>query len=95
MALREYQCVRCGNAQLVFDGEEHKLRLGGNCGKVTRQCCEVRKMPPSPAVVHTTDTWMSDPTLDSYPSTYELDRQLNIEAREEAEMKMVQARKDL
>jgi len=87
MALREHRCVRCGHGQLVFDGEEHRLRQG-NCGRLLRWCHDYRIMPPTPTVVHTTDTWMSEPHLDSFESTYELDRILNIEVREAKEMQM-------
>jgi hypothetical protein len=44
------------------------------------------KLPPNPRVVLATNTYMSDPQLDSIHSVYELDRQLNIEAAEEREM---------
>lgn len=88
MALREYRCERCGETQYVFEGEEHKLAQG-NCGRMTRWCHRFEKIPPKLMIVHTTDTWMSEPSLDSFHTTYELDRQLNIEARHEKETKLL------
>jgi hypothetical protein len=43
-------------------------------------------MPNDPVVVHSTGTYMSDAQLDSIRTIYELDRQLNIEVRQEKEM---------
>lgn len=95
MALREYCCERCGETQYVFEGEENRLKQG-NCGKMTRWCHNFVKMPPKVMIVHTTDTWMSEPHLDSYETTYELDRQLNIEAEYHRELKILnEARKNL
>lgn len=88
MALIEYKCSRCGEGQLVFSGEEGaRLRIRGSCGVATRWCHTFVAMPPSPSVVHCTNTYMSDPQLDSLKTMYELDRQLNIEAAEERELK--------
>lgn len=95
MALREWRC-KCGDVQYVFDGEEKtRLRQGGSCPPFTRRCHQYIKQPPNPVVVHTTDTWMSEPHLDSFITVYELDRQLNIEAANERETKlMLEARKN-
>lgn len=85
--LAEYVCKRCGDIQYVFDNEEERL-VQGNCGRVLRWCHDFRKMPPSPRVVHATETYMSDqPQLDSLRTIYELDRILNLEAAEEREVK--------
>lgn len=94
MALREHRCTRCGETQYAFEGEEHRI-VQGNCGKFMRWCHNFRVMPPNPIVIHTTDTWMSEPQLDSFQTVYELDRQLNIEAANERETKlMLEARKN-
>lgn len=90
MALREYRCEKCNTPQYVFESEEFRLSpCENNCN------CKFIKMPPNPVVVHTTDTWMSEPQIDSFITVYELDRQLNIEAANERETKlMLEARKN-
>jgi len=90
MALIEYKCTRCEKTQHVFSGEE-KTRLisGGSCPRFTRQCHNYKAMPPNPIIIHATDTWMSEPALDSFQSTYELDRILNIEAAHAKEMTII------
>lgn len=95
MALREYKCRRCNHSQYVFEGEEHRIAQG-NCGKITRWGHDLQLMPPNPVVIHTTDTWMSEPHIDSLHTIYELDRQLNIETREAKEMELFnKVRKEL
>lgn len=80
MALVAYICDRCSRKALAFRGEEHRLTLRCEVG------CEISPLPPNPVTVHTTDTFMSEPQLDSLSSLYELDRLLTIEAREEKEL---------
>lgn len=86
MPLREYICKKCQEVQFVFD-DEHTNDLG----------CKSRSgkhkfilMPPRVSVVIATNTFMSDPQLDSWVTVYELDRQLNIEAREQKEIEIFQ-----
>lgn len=104
MALIEYKCTQCGKTQYVFSGEESR-RLDTECGCTFRarlqagpKFCDLaaranppkwRKMAPNPIVVHTTDTWMSEPHLDSFETTYELDRVLNLEAAAAKEMEII------
>lgn len=77
MALREYIDSN-NNSYYVFEGEEpDRLPDFQN----------MRKMPPDPVVVHSCTEYFIDFQLDSINTIYELDAQLNIEAREEREMK--------
>lgn len=89
MAYREYHCTKCRKTQCAFENEEHKL-LSCGCGSA------LRKMPPSPMVIHATEAWMTEICLDSYTTTYELDRQLTIEAEQSRETKALdRARREL
>lgn len=87
MALQEYQCDRCGKRELAFDGEPLQQ---GNCGKVTRWCHNFIELPPRPSVVVATAMYMQEFQLDSWATVYELDRLLNIEAREAKELEVYQ-----
>ena len=95
MGLREHKCQICGETRYVFEGEEKR--------KLEPEACvsfpydhDWKVLPPQLIVIHTTDTWMSEPQLDSFQTTYELDRQLNIEAQIERETKLLnEARKNL
>lgn len=74
MALIAY--VRQNGAVIyAFRGEEHRLPDE-----------PLEALPPNPTTVHSTNTYMSEPQLDSISTIYELDRILNIEAREEKEL---------
>jgi len=89
MALIRYKCERCGNEQLVFSGEEEKRLAQGNCGHVTRWCHNFIALPPSPVVVHATNSFMStELMLDTIWTIHDLDRQLNFEVSEEKELKV-------
>jgi hypothetical protein len=79
MALSAYKCEDCGLVHYRFDDEQepeghHKFV----------------KLPPSPKVVLATALYMQEYQLDSWNTTYELDRILNLEARAEKEMSFYQ-----
>ena len=86
MALVEFRCQQCQTAQLVFDTEPQRLL---DCPHCQQTKTLLKKIPPRPIVIHMTETWTSEPQFDSIYTIYELDRQLNIEAREAKEMEMV------
>lgn len=89
MGLRWWECTRCGEKQLAFLNEKKRL-VQGNCMVYLRWCHDFQPLPPDPSVVHCTNTYMSEPQLDSLKTIYELDRILNIEARDEKELKILQ-----
>lgn len=86
MALNEYICAKCGLRQLAFENELTQ----GNCGTIIRWCHDFVKMPPKVQVITATAMYMHEYQLDSFHTVYELDRQLNIEARNEKEMEVYQ-----
>ena len=95
MPLREYQCRFCGDTKYVFESEEKEKLEPESCEQWPYDHDYV-KMPPSITVIHATDTWMSETHIDSFQTTYELDRELNIEAQNDREMKLInEARKNL
>jgi len=77
MTLVAYKCVDCKKTQYAFVGEEYRLQDDG--------CC-YEAQPPDPTTIHATNTYMSEPQLDSWASVYELDRMLNIEMSDEKEL---------
>lgn len=86
MAIQEYRCKICDHSVLSFEDE---FTQDGRCDEHTHHCWEVQ--PPVAVTVIATNLFMLDfPQLDSIHTIYELDRQLNIEAREEKEMKEYQ-----
>lgn len=88
MALREYRC-ECGEVAYLFDDEEVDSRGGHNCDGPFAHVWH--KMPPRVVTVIATSSFMLDePQLDSLHTIYELDRQLNIEARETKETELFQ-----
>ena len=78
MSLRRYKCRQCKKTEYVFDGEESRLSDGH----------EFEKLPNNPIIVHATNTFMSDPQLDSLKTIYDLDKTLTKEVRDEKEMKL-------
>ena len=86
MALARYKHRTTGKICYVFEGEEYRLDIPSGCIGHVPWTLVYEKLSPNPIVIHTTDTYMSDPQLDSLKTIYELDRQLNIEAREEKEL---------
>lgn len=88
MALKKYKCRICGRTQFAFENERRLPVFG--CSEPTEKH-RYDVAPPDPTIVHCTESFMSTETrLDSLASTYELDRQLNIEAQESREMKVFQ-----
>jgi hypothetical protein len=88
VALIEYKSKSTDRVCYVFGGEEP--------ARLPTDVADWEPQPPNPIIVHTTNSWMSESTIDSYHTTYELDRQLNIEAGELREMKLInQVRKNL
>ena len=83
MGLIGYECKTCGQKQFAFNGEEHRVNW-----RCHTKWCEVVALPPNPTTVHATNTYMSEPQLDTLSTMYELDRILNIEAREEKELQV-------
>lgn len=77
MTLVAYKCADCKKTQYAFVGEEHRLQDDG---------CNYEAQPPDPTTIHATNTYMSEPQLDSLLTVYELDRMLNIEVSEEKEL---------
>lgn len=87
MALCQYKCSICGESELAF---EEELRLLG-CGDSFIESHAWEKLPPRVSTVIATSSFMLDePQLDSLHTIYELDRQLNIEAREAKETELFQ-----
>jgi hypothetical protein len=84
MGLICYECKTCKRKQFAFDGETD--RIDWECKS---KWCEIVVLPPNPTTVHATNTYMSEPQLDTLSTIYELDRILNIEAREEKELKIL------
>jgi hypothetical protein len=83
MGLICYQCTTCKEKRFAFDGEQD--RIDWEC---STKWCEIVPLPPNPTTVHATNTYMSEPQLDTLSTVYELDRILNIEAREEKELQV-------
>lgn len=84
MSLREFKCKFCGCVSLAFEDESQRLDPNYSCGGPFPH--EWNVLPPRVSVVLATNAFMLEsPQLDSIPSIYELDRQLNIETREEKE----------
>ena len=79
MPVSEYMCSSCGERQTVADHSD----LSGACQGSKSH--EFKRLPPRVAVVIATALFMQEYQLDSYPTVYELDRVLNIEARAEKE----------
>lgn len=82
MAFCEYRCRCCGAVAYAFENEEHKLRL------INKYIlCRWEKMPPSPVVIHQTESFMSEAVLDSMDTAIELDRILTRERSHERDLK--------
>lgn len=75
MSLGIFKCQKCGKTSLAFDGETHRLPKGH----------AFERLPNTPGVVHATNTLMSDPLLDSFESSHEAQRLLDLEAAYERE----------
>lgn len=93
MPLNRFKCQRCEETKLSFNDTDFH---SGNCGgpsRNLRQCHIWIKLPPKVNVILATSLYMQEYQLDSWPTVYELDRQLNIEAREEKEMQFYQEHK--
>ncbi len=87
MAYREYVNINTGESFFCFEDDENRLPDVGD--KLWRDIYV--KMPPTPVVVHSTNEFMTeDPVLDSLTTIYELDRQLNIEAENERDLKALE-----
>ena len=90
MAYRAYRCRGCGK---IFYGFEDAVRL--DLIDLTWDH-EYEILPPDPFVIHTTDCFMAEPMLDSIGTAYELDRILNMEAKQLKEDALLdQIRKNL
>lgn len=93
MALAELKCKSCGRTEYLFETEYRRFwdeRVeGGPCPNDWEH--QWQKMPPRVSVVlATTGLMLDDPQLDSLVTIYELDRQLNLEARDAIEMEIYQ-----
>ena len=95
MAFREYINDTTGESHYCFEGEEEGKLPG--VGKRYAWWILYKKTPPNPTVIQSTSEYMAeDPVLDSLKSIYELDRQLNIEAETDRELKeLEQARANI
>lgn len=92
MALREYRCSFCGESRLAFDNEkDYRLYTIVSCpGCLLYNHAWERQPPRVTVVLATTGLMLDEPQLDSLITIYELDRQLNMEARDEIEMEIYQ-----
>lgn len=94
MGMTEWKCSWCKQSRYLFEGEQ-KLTIGGCLWQPGRHFKILphhwEKMPPKISVVlATTGLMLDEPQLDSLITIYELDRQLNLEARDEIEMEIYQ-----
>lgn len=90
MPLNEYRCPHCKSTTLRF--EEFRFMYDGQCDD-PRMPHEWELMPPRANIVFATAQYMQEYQLDSWATVYELDRQLNIEAREARELDFYQDHK--
>jgi len=95
MALQEYKCFFCDEKRLAFDLDValdlDRLQTYTNCtGCFSYKHSWVKQPPRVSVVLATTGLMLDDPQLDSLITIYELDRQLNLEARDAIEMEVYQ-----
>lgn len=81
MAFARYKNKKTGRIEFAFEGEEDRLIDDPSM---------YEKLWPNPQTVTALVGYMVDFQLESIHTSYELDRQLNIEASEESEMKHYQ-----
>lgn len=88
MALRKYILKRDPKVVCYCFDDEVDKKLGEKWEK------RFVRLPPNPTIIHAMFDYMTeDPVLDSLGSIYELDRQLNIDAENDRELReMEQAR---
>ena len=86
MSLRHYKCAKCRDSVFLFP-EDFAIRADfDGCGNLDTEAHFWEELPPNPVTVHSTETYMSVPQIDSIKTVYELDRQLNIEAQQDREL---------
>ena len=96
MAFAAYKIPGDDEVFYAFEGEEHRLPcpLSASEGMEWVQgfwWFFYEKLPPNPTVVLATSVYMTeDPQLDSIKTIYDLDAELNTEARDEAEHQAAQ-----
>jgi len=92
MSLQRFRCRSCDVKVLAFEDETID-ELSPNIPSCLPDSCGYHYwevLPPNCSVVIATSQFMQDYQLDSWSTVYELDRLLNIEAREEKELKVFQ-----